>query len=214
MCDAFASNERLIFAREGRIEGDTIRQQVFCPILIDRIFPADECVCFGGWEFQDRGTDIARDNIAFVLRIQCPQLLQIQVQNVGDLLQMKHLPYHDRIGSQWQIGLQRADIMVAIIVHDIVGSDEKRDIRACFLGQIRKDIPEICFSPGTADGFVHIPRSTIIGRQDEVPVFVDGIHIFEIEASGFRSFRRVASVIYQTVDFQTIAFPRRKHELP
>ena len=183
-------------------------------MCIDRILLVDKRISLRCRKFQYGRFRIPRYNIAFILRVERTKLLDVDPQHIGNLLQVKHTVHHNCISRQWKAGLHRADIMIAIVIHDIIGCDKQRYIRTGFTGQVAEDLPEISLSSRTADCLIHIARTTVIGSQHQVPVAINGIHIFKILTSRFSRLFRITPFVQQAVDLQTIYLTGRKHELP
>ena len=73
------------------IDSNQIRRKEFLnPVLVNRIFFIHKGIGITCRQFQYGITGISRNNIPFVLRIQCPQLFQIDMQDFRYLLEMQH----------------------------------------------------------------------------------------------------------------------------
>ena len=212
MCHLFPS--RYSRGRTTTDRNKVGRQKLFYPILIDGVFFINKRIRITCRKFQYGITGISGNYIPLILRIQSPQLFQVYLKHFRYLLQMQHLVHMNGICCQRQISLQRAKVMIAIIIHHIISSNKQWHIRTGFFRQVRKYIPEVRLSTRTFDCFIDISRSAIIGCHHQAPVFIDSIHILEISASCFCSLHRIATVVHQTVNRQSILFTGRKHELP
>ena len=191
-----------------------VGQQLLGPVRIDRVLLVDEGVGALGGQLQHERADITGDDITFVLWVEGPERRHIHLQKIRYLLEMERAVHDDRVGSQRQAGLQGAEVVLAMVGHDVIGGDEERHIRPCLLGQVGEDLPEIGFPARSLDGLVDVARAAVVGCQDQVPVLIDGIHVLEIAAGGVGGFHRVASLIDKAVDLEAVALARREHELP
>ena len=206
--------KRKILRSVGGIDRYAVGQQLLYTMRIDRILLVNKRISLRCRKFQYGRFRISRNDIAFILRVERTKLFDVDPQHIGNLLQVKHAVHHNRIGRQRQTGLHRANIMIAIVIHDIIGCDKQRYIRTGFTRQVAEDLPKIGLSPGTADRLVHIARTTVIGSQHQVPVAIDGVHIFKILTGRLCRLLRITPFIQQAVDLQTIYLAGRKHELP
>ena len=191
-----------------------VGQQLLGPVRIDRVLLVDEGVGTLGGQLQHERADITGDDITFVLWVEGPERRHIHLQEIRYLLEMERAVDDDRVCRQRQAGLQGAEIMLAMVGHNVIGGDEERHIRPCLLGQVGEDLPEIGFPARSPDGLVDVARAAVVGCQDQVPVLIDGIHVLEIAAGGVGGFHRVASLIDKAVDLEAVALARREHELP
>ena len=191
-----------------------VGQQLLGPVRIDRVLLVDEGVGALGGQLQHERADIAGDDVALVLRVEGPERRHIYLQKIRYLLKMERAVHDDRVGSQRQAGLQGAEVVLAVVGHDVIGGDEERHVRPCLLGQVGEDLPEIGFPARSPDGLVDVARAAVVGCQDQVPVLIDGIHVLEIAAGGVGGFHRVASLVDEAVDLQPVALAGREHELP
>ena len=101
-----------------------------------------------------------------------------------------------------------------MVGHDVIGGDEERHIRARLAGQVGEDLPEIGLPARAPDGLVDVAGATVIGRQDQAPILIDGVHVLEIAASRVCGLHRVAPLVDEAVDLQPVALAGREHELP
>ena len=141
-------------------------------------------------------------------------MLGIDVENLGNLLDMNILVYFHSVCLGWQLGYHRTDVVVAVIVHNIVGCDESWYISTCFLWKVWIDFPVICLALGTMDSLVYLGWSAVVGCNNEVPVVEDLIEIAQVVGCGIRCLHWVAALIVEGVYLQTIALACAQHELP
>jgi hypothetical protein len=85
--------------------------------------------------------------------------------------------------------------MLAIVVHDVVGSDEGRHIAARLPGQVGIDFPVVGLSACTVNGFVDIAWSAVVGSNDEVPVAENLIEVAQHVGSSIGTFDGVAPFV-------------------
>ncbi len=81
--------------------------------------------------------------------------------------QMKVFVDNHGIGLNRQFGHHRTDVVVAIVVHDVVGCDEGWHISACLLGEVGIDVPVIGRTFGAVDGLVDLVGATVVGSDDQ-----------------------------------------------
>ena len=191
-----------------------VGQQLLGPVRIDRVLLVDEGVGTLGGQLQHERADITGDDITFVLWVEGPERRHIHLQKIRHLLEMERPVDDDRVCRQRQAGLQGAEVVLAVVGHDVIGGDEERHIRARLAGQVGEDLPEIGFPARSPDGLVDVARAAVVGCQDQAPILIDGIHVLEIAAGGVGGFHRVASLIDKAVDLEAVALARREHELP
>ena len=121
---------------------------------------------------------------------------------------------HHRIRFLGQTSHKRADVVLAIIVHDIIGGNESRHISACLSWEIRINLPIVACSVGTMYGFVDVLGTTVISCDDEIPIAEDAIEVVQIMGCGIRRQNGVATFIDQRVHFKSVLFSCANHELP
>ena len=114
----------------------------------------------------------------------------------------------------WQLGYHRTDVVVAIIVHDVVGCDEGWHVSTGLLWQVWIDLPIVCLALGTVDSFVHLGWSAVVGCDDEVPVVVDLVEVAQIVGCCIGCLHWVASLIVEGIYLQAVAFSGAEHKLP
>ena len=78
--------------------------------------------------------------------------------------------HHNGVALCRQFGHHRADVVVAIIVHDIVGGNKGRHIATCFFGQVGVDVPIVGEAFGTVYSLVDALWATVVGCNHKVPV--------------------------------------------
>ena len=191
-----------------------VGQQLLGPVRIDRVLLVDEGVGALGGQLQHERADITGDDITFVLWVEGPERRHIHLQKIRHLLKMERPVDDDRVCRQRQAGLQGAEVVLAMVGHDVIGGDEERHIRARLAGQVGEDLPEIGFPARSPDGLVDVARAAVVGCQDQAPILIDGIHVLEIAASRVCGLHRVAPLVDEAVDLQPVALAGREHELP
>lgn len=88
--------------------------------------------------------------------IEAAKVLDVDVEHLGNLLQMKVFVDNHGVGLNRQFGHHRTDVVVAIVVHDVVGCDEGWHISACLLGEVGIDVPVIGRTFGAVDGLADL----------------------------------------------------------
>ena len=93
----------------------------------------------------------ARNHWFLILRIQTLDLIQRYITKVRRFVRSADFVYLHCVSTCRNISFHRADIVIAVVSHHIVGSDKGRHIATCFFRQIIVDFPIISFAIGTAD---------------------------------------------------------------
>ena len=119
-----------------------------------------------------------------------------------------------RICACRNVCFHRTDVVVAIICHHVVGCNESRYVSACLFGQQVIDFPVIRFASGAADCLVDSTWAAVIGCDNQIPVSINIVHLFQITGGSPGCFDRVAAFIYQTIGFKTVNLSCPNHELP
>ena len=81
----------------------------------------------------------------------------------------------DGICLGWQVGCHWADVVLAVVVHDVVGCDECRYISSCFAWQVGVYFPVILAATSTMDGLCEFVWATVVGCDNQVPVAKDAV---------------------------------------
>lgn len=141
-------------------------------------------------------------------------MLNVDVEHLGYLLHVDILVYNHGVCLGWQLCYHRTDVVVAVIVHNVVGCDKCWYISSCLLWQVGINIPVIGIALGTMDGLVDIGRSTVVGCDDQAPIVEYLVQVAQIVSGCIGCLHRVAALIHECVDLQTITLGCREHELP
>ena len=104
--------------------------------------------------------------------------------------------------------------MVAVVVHHVVSSYECGHVATCFIGQVGINFPIVALSTCSAHGFAHLLRPCIVGREDEIPIAINIIEVFEILGGSPTGFVGVHALINETVYLQVVAAGCSDHKLP
>ena len=163
---------------------------------------------------QDAVAAVARYNLSLVLRIQCMQRFQVDVAQVGNLLEMQLAVDVYGICRQGQLRVHRADVMVTVIVHDVVGCNEGRHISSCLFRQVVVDAPVVPGAIGTVNGFVDSTRTAVVGSNDQVPVLESLVKVVQVTCGSIRSLDGVAAFVDEAVGLKSVNLSRTQHELP
>ena len=183
-------------------------------VVVDRVLVVDEGIDVVLRQAQDRHLGIAVDDVAAILRVERAQLLDVDARHGSNLPEMYVAVDHQRIGLCGQRGAHRTDIVVAIIGHDVVGSDESRHISLRLARQILIDGPIVFLSPSTVDGLVDVLRSAVVGSNDEAPVVIDAEEVAQIACRSVRRLDGVAPLVDQRGHFQPVLLACSEHKLP
>ena len=117
-------------------------------------------------------------------------LIHSDAANIRDLFEMQVAVHLYGICGVRNIGFHRADIVLAVVRHYVVGGYKSGYVSACFFGQIVVYFPIIRFAACAPDGFVDGAGAAVVGGDYQVPVLVDGIHIFQVACGGPGSLNR------------------------
>ena len=127
---------------------------------------------------------------------------------------MDILAEHQCVGLCRQPGLHRADVVVAVVCHDVVGGYERRHITARLLGQVWVYLPVVALAVGAADGLVDLLRPAVVGCNDQCPVAEHLVQVAQVLRGGVRRLYGVAAFVNERVDVKAVSLSRREHELP
>ena len=165
---------------------------------------------------QTQGRELAAsvDDVASVLWIKVLHDVYVDVENLCNLFKVNVAVNHHRVGLCRQLGNHRADVVVAVIVHYVVGGNECRHIASCLLRQIGVDVPIVGQALCAVYGFVDALRPAVVSRDDEVPVAENLVQVAQIVGSGIRCFDRVATFVDERVDLKAILLACVQHKLP
>ena len=152
--------------------------------------------------------DDAVDQMTTVLRIEVLQLRHIDAQHMRNLLKVDVAVDHHRIGAGGQRAVERADIVVAVVVHHVVGGDEGGHITTRLLRQPGINLPVVALAVSAAYGLIDLVGTAIVSGDDEVPVVVDLIEVAQIVGGGIRRFHDVAPLVDQRVHLEVVAAGR------
>ena len=135
-------------------------------------------------------TDVARNLILAVLRVEHAELLHRDVEHRRYLLEMHSLVHVDCVGKNRPTCKRFSEVVVLVISHHIVCRDKRRHISARFLRQIEIYVPEILLlvgsSSGAAQSLVHIARTAVVGSDGKRPVTIDVVKLLKVFCSHFR----------------------------
>ena len=216
---AFLATVSLSLRRVGRFrvidfDFDALRQQFVGTMGVNRVFHIDELRHVVHRQTQNRRAIVAIDDATAILRIQLFDEFDIDAENAGNLLEMHVAVEHERVGFRRQAAQHRADVVLAIIIHNVVGGDERRHVAARFGRQIGIDVPVVLHASGAVDSLVHVLRTAVVGRDDEVPVAENLVERFQITCSRIRRLDWVAPLIDERGDFEAVLLGGGNHELP
>ena len=87
--------------------------------------------------------------------------------------------------------------MVAIIVHHVVGGDERRHVSTCLRWQFRINLPIVALAFRASYGLVERVGAAVVCGDDEIPVSVCLVKVAEIVGGSIRRLHDVAPLIDQ-----------------
>ena len=93
-----------------------------------------------------------------------------------------------------------ADVVFAVVVHDVVGCDKGWHISPCFLWKERVDLPIVLFAFGAVYGFVDVFRPSIVCGNNKVPVPEYAIEVTQVVCGCERRFCDVAAFVDERVN--------------
>ena len=110
---------------------------------------------------------IAGDDVRPELRVEGAYLLNGHVQHLGNLSKVDASVDCHGVGNQRFAGQRGTDVVLLVIGHRIVGSDEGRHITARFPGQVLIDVPEVSGASIAVQRLVDVARSAVIGGDGQ-----------------------------------------------
>ena len=155
-----------------------------------------------------------RNDVEPVLGVELAKHFDREVERRGDLSQMHEFRDADRVDGQRQGRFGQFDAVLLVVGVGVGGADEGRDIAARFTRQVVVDLPEGLAAARTGDSLVDVPRPAVVGGDRQHPVAEDGVHVFEVAAGGAGRQHGIVAFVDERVDFQSVEFSRRRHELP
>ena len=105
--------------------------------------------------------------------------------------------HHDGVGLHRQARNHRTDVVLAIVVHDVVGGNKRRHVATRLLGQIGINLPVVGLTARTVDGLGNVVGTTVVGGNHQIPVAVDAIKVLQIVGSSIRCLDGVATLVDQ-----------------
>ena len=120
----------------------------------------------------------------------------------------------DGVGLHRQRGAQRADVVVAVVGHDVVGGNESGHVASRFTGQVRVYLPIVLLAACTVDGLADVGRAAVVGGNDQIPVAENLVEVAQVVGGGIAGLDGVAALVDQRVHLQTVLLARSEHELP
>ena len=100
------------------------------------------------------------------------------------------------------------------IAEGIHGAHHGRYVPARFPRQVLVHVPEIGFSAGPLNGFVHIPGAAVIGRYGQRPVLENAVGVPQIAGGGIYRQYGIHALIDKRIDPESVAFGGTIHKLP
>lgn len=152
-------------------------------VIVDTVFVFNKTTDHVIGQTKRIGFLVAGNNIFLEFRIQCPKLVDIDVADTGNLIEIQIAGYMDRICSFRHVHIHRADVMLTIVSHDIVCSNEGRYVSSGFFRQVIVNSPEVGSSSGAADSLVDGSGTAIVCCQHKIPVMIDFVQVLQVTDS-------------------------------
>ena len=89
-------------------------------------------------------------------------MFDVDVAYGGNLFEVYVAIDHYGVGLGWQTCGHRADVMLAVVCHDIVGGDEGRNISSCLLGQVWVYLPVVLAAFCTVYCLVNLVGTAVV----------------------------------------------------
>ena len=157
---------------------------------------------------------VARDECRAVLRVERAEFVLTDAAQFLDSLHPYVARDLYRVRPHRQFRVDGADVVVAIVVHDVVGSNECRDIAACLGREIGVDGPVVFHASCPLDGFVDVVRAAVVACNDERPVAEDAVEVVQIACGGVARLDGIAPFVNEACHLEAVLFARTYHELP
>ena len=179
------------------------------------VFAGDVSVTLFRRQRESIRAGIAGDYVFAILRVKNFQFFNRNAEHFGDLFEIDVLLDHHGIGHDGSFRERLTDVVVLIVVHHVVCSDESGDISTSFRRQVIVYIPEVFFTAtGTAQRSVDRTGTAVVRSNSERPVAVGIIKLLEISCGSLRRANRVATLVDERIDRQPHIFSRTNHKLP
>ena len=156
----------------------------------------------------------AGNNVGAVLRVERLDDLAVHVAQLCHLVDVQVARHEHRVRGNGVRSLVGADVVLAIIVHDVVRRDKCRHIAARLLRQVGINRPIVLRAIGSVDSFRHIARAAVVGGDDKAPIVENLIEVSQIFRGGVRSLVGVATLVDKAVHRQSVTLGGGQHELP
>ncbi len=127
------------------------------------------------------GANIARNDIFAELWIERAELIHRYSHHIGNLLEMHATVHMHAVDNERTLGKYRRDIVLLMIIHYIIGGNERRHITASLRRQEGINFPKVVFAVfEPAQSLVHIAGAAVICGDSERPVVKGLVKLLEI----------------------------------
>ena len=209
--------------------GATVEQFVYL-IIIDRILQVEESAHLRQRQSQGRRLRGARNDVTPVHGVERTQQVNIETHHLGHLFEVDITADHDGVALGRQTRRHGTDIVKRVVGHDIVGGYESRHVTTRLPRQVGVDVPIVrdgscrfavsrlgrlgrrCV--GTANGFVDVLRTAVVGGNDQIPVTENLVEVAQVAGSGKRREHGIAAFVDQGIELQPVLFAGSRHKLP
>ena len=146
----------LVVAVDYRVEENAIL------IVIDSLLVIHESGGVVVREAEEHTLAVSRDDVAQILRVQFPQFLDRNADNLGNLLEVQVLVDHEGVHVSRHGRLVRNYVVVLVVLEHIERSHEGWHIAPGFFRKVRVDRPEILGS-GSPYGLGNVSCTAVVG---------------------------------------------------
>ena len=181
---------------------------------VDGVLHVDEARNVAQRQAQGRRLRQSRHHVAAVDGVEGAYHVDVDVAHCSHLREVDVAVNHHGVGLGRQLATHRADAVLAVVRHGVVGCYECRHVAARLLWQVGVYLPVVALASRAANGTVDVLRPAVIGGNDEVPVAKDKIEVAQIARCGIRRLDGVAAVVGQRCHLKPVGLARGEHELP
>ena len=157
---------------------------------------------------------VAGDDVGAELRVEGAYFLDGDVEHLGNLCEVDAPVDADGVGDERLAGQRRADVVLLVVGHRIVGGDEGGHIAAGLAGQVLIDVPEVALVAIAVQGLVDVAGAAVIGGDGQRPVVVDLVEVLEVLGGHGAGAVGVAALVDERVHLESQALAGADHELP
>ena len=181
---------------------------------VDGVLIVDEGTDGVEWQAQCLWFAVTGDDVPLVLRVEALELVHRHMADIGHLFEVEVAGYLDGVSRLGNVGFHRADVVFAVVGHDVVHRDEGGHVAPRLAWEVVVDVPVVALSAGAAYCLVDVAGTAVVGGNDEYPVAVDAVQVIEVLDGCLGGTDRVAAFVHEGVDFQLVHPAGGVHELP